>query len=55
MKLMEIEIEDSFCAQKQVQSLNIIFQIIDYQKKKLQKFSYINTKKLEKIRKKLKK
>ena len=51
MKLMEIEIEDSFCAQKQVQSLKIIFQIIndqkiDYtedQKKKLQKYESVKT------------
>lgn len=38
MKLMEIEVGDSFCARKQVQSLKIIFQIIDDQKKKLQKY-----------------
>lgn len=43
MKLMEIEIEDSFCAQKQVQSLKIIFQIIDEQKKKLQKYESAKT------------
>ena len=40
---MEIEIEDSFCAQKQVQSLKIIFQIIDDQKKKLQKYESAKT------------
>lgn len=40
---MEIEIEDSFCAQKQVQSLKIIFQIIDDQKKKLQKYKSVKT------------
>lgn len=43
MKLMEIEIEDSFCAQKQVQSLKTIFQIIDNQKKKLENYESAKT------------
>ena len=38
MKLKEIEIDDSFYALKQVQSLKIIFEIVDIQKKELQKY-----------------
>lgn len=41
---MEIEVADSFCAHNQVQSLKIIFQIIDDQKKKLQKYESAKTK-----------
>ena len=40
MKLKEIEIDDSFYALKQVQSLKIIFEIVDIQKKELQKYKY---------------
>ena len=38
MKLKEIEIDASFYALKQVQSLKIIFEIVDIQKKELQKY-----------------
>jgi hypothetical protein len=37
---MEIEVDDSFCAKKQVQSLKIIFQIVNDQKKKLQNYEF---------------
>jgi len=40
---MEIEIDDSFCARKQMQSLKIIFQIVDEQKNKLQKYESIKS------------
>ena len=43
MKLMEIEIDESFCAKKQVQSLEIIFKIIDEQRKKLQNYKSTKT------------
>ena len=40
---MEIEIDESFCAKKQVQSLEIIFKIIDEQRKKLQNYKSTKT------------
>lgn len=43
MKLMEIEIDESFCAKKQVQSLKFIFKIIDEQRKKLQNYKSTKT------------
>lgn len=43
MKLIEINIDDSFCAKKQVQSLKIIFQVICKQRNRLQDYESYET------------